>query len=209
MYIPSSFAESDPDKLCEFIERHSFATLVSHSSTGLMATHMPLLLDRSQAGPQRLVGHLARANPHGEQADGQRVLAIFHGPHAYISPSWYEAVNVVPTWNYVAVHVDGVLRLVHDRVRLMEIVRRYVETYESTLALPWSLEHNEGAFVERLLDAIVGFTIEIDSVEGKWKLSQNHDRQRRERVIRALHSAGDENRLRIADLMAETLHRDA
>jgi len=105
MYIQSNFVETDQHKLHDFIERQSFVTLVSNDGGEPVASHLPLLLDRDHGPHGRLIGHMARANPQWQSADNQSVLAIFHGPHAYISPTWYEAVNVVPTWNYVAVHV--------------------------------------------------------------------------------------------------------
>src|SRR5215211_144800 len=103
MYIPPHFAESVLPKLHEAIERYSFATLVSGSEGDLFASHLPLLVDRNQGPQGTLVGHMARANPQWRAAAGKEVMAIFHGPHAYISPTWYQAPEVVPTWNYVAV----------------------------------------------------------------------------------------------------------
>ena len=134
-----------------------------------------------------------------------RVLAIFIGPHAYISPTWYEAEAVVPTWNYVAVHVYGTFRLDDRRIRRLEIVRRYVDSYEATMDPPWSLENADDNFIDELLDAIVGFRMDIERIEGKWKLGQNHDANRRTKVIRALKEVGGEDRERIADLMSQGL----
>lgn len=201
MYIPASFVESDTTTLHDFIDGHGFATLVSHQEGEPFASHLPLLLDR-KAGPKgMLVGHMARANPQWQQADGQPVLAIFHGPHAYISPSWYEDQNVVPTWNYVAVHAVGTLRVVENRDRLREIVRKTVEFYEGPRAEPWSVEGPDPEFLDRLLQAIVGFEIPIDRLEGKWKLSQNHSAERQEKVIRQLRDSGGADETRIAELM--------
>src|SRR5262245_45723809 len=107
MYIPAAFAESDQARLHEFIEQNSFGTLVSQGAGRPFASHLPFLLERD-AGPRGvLVGHMARANPQWQDAAGQTVLAIFTGPHVYISPSWYEADQVVPTWNFTAVHACG------------------------------------------------------------------------------------------------------
>ncbi|MBT4867599.1 MAG: FMN-binding negative transcriptional regulator [Planctomycetaceae bacterium] len=205
MYIPKSFAETDQQKLHEFIGAHSFATLVSQSAAGPCASHLPLLLDAEAGSHGMLIGHMARANPQWEQADGQSVLAIFHGPHAYISPTWYEAVNVVPTWNYVAVHVYGTLRLQIDRGRLLDIVRQSVEYYENELPQSWSMDTAEPDFIDGLLDAIVGFEIDIDRIEGKWKLNQHHDETRRRKVIEGLRETGGEDQRQIAELMSQTL----
>jgi transcriptional regulator len=205
MYIPTAFAQTDPHRLHELIEQQSFATLVSRDGEELFANHLPLLLDQ-HAGPHgRLLGHMARANPQWKSADGRDVLAIFHGPHAYISPSWYRAANVVPTWNYVAVHVYGVLRVVTDSGRLREIVDRTVAFYEAALPAPWSPDGADPEFIEKLLQAIVGFEIDVARIEGKWKLGQNHDEPRRERVIAALRQTGSPEDASLADLMARTL----
>jgi transcriptional regulator len=203
MYVPASFAVTDRAVLHQFMEAHSFATLVSHDGTDPFASHVPLLLDRD-AGPHgRLIGHIARANPQWKHAGGQRVLAIFSGPHAYVSPTWYEAQNVVPTWNYVAVHAYGALRLIDDRERLREIVRRTVAVYEANMPRPWSVKMPEAVFIDKLLDAIVGFEIDVDRIEGKWKLNQNHDAERRRKVVEALRAQGSADGLQIAGLMAD------
>ena len=110
-------------------------------------------------------------------------MVIFHGPHAYISPNWYADKNVVPTWNYVAVHVYGKLRIVTDRETTLRTLRDTVEKYEAHSASPWSIEEPDQRFVEGLLDSIVAFEIEISRMQGKWKLSQNHAPERRSRVI--------------------------
>jgi transcriptional regulator len=209
MYTPSAFVESDERKLHTFIEQNSFATLVTGGectakSSVPVASHLPLLLNREQG---RLIGHMAKANPHWKQADGQSSLAIFHGPHAYISPGWLEAKNSVPTWNYVAVHVRGVIRLEQNRDALLEIVRGFVDFYEAAKPPAWKMETADSEFIDSLLNAIVGFTIDIEQIEGKWKLNQNHDADRREKIIHALHETGGENQKQIAELMAETLER--
>ena len=200
MYIPTVFQQTDQETLHRFIEEHSFALLCSTEADGTpFASHLPFLLD-----PQGiLIGHMARANPQWQHADGRRVLAIFSGPHAYISPTWYEAEAVVPTWNYAAVHVTGVFRAIHEPDALLRIVRDMIAVFEQGMPRPWQLgEANE--YVERQLRAIVGFRIEIDRIEGKWKLNQNHPPERRERVMRALRQRGGEDALGIANLMEQT-----
>lgn len=208
MYTPSQFAEEDRQRLHDFIESHSFATVVTSEGVEPVASHLPLLLDRSVGTHGQLIGHLARANPQWKSAEGKRVLSIFHGPHTYISPTWYETRNSVPTWNYVAVHVYGTWRLEEDQTSKADIVRQYVEFYESMLPNPWSIDKTEAGFIDKLLDAIVCFRIDIERIEGKWKLNQNHDRQRRERVVRALQEAGGVQQVEIADLMRQSLEED-
>ena len=205
MYTPPPFAMHDLTELHKVIEQHSFATLISASQSELEVTHLPLLLDRDRGDSGTLVGHMAWANGHWRAANGKPATAIFHGPHAYISPSWYEAENVVPTWNYVVVRARGTFRAITQQERLQTIVRRYVEHYESGRESPWSLDSVEGSVVDDLVQQIVGFEIVIDHIEGKWKLNQNHDTARRKRVVTALRAAGGEQQVGIADLMASTL----
>ena len=203
MYLPAAFHETDQTKLFEFIEQHSFGLLTSQGDKQPLGSHVPFLLDRS-AGPQgTLVSHMARANPHWRYAEGETVMVVFHGPHAYITPTWYAAENVVPTWNYVAVHAYGVLELVDDDETL-DIVAQTVERFERRAADPWRFDR-ETDFARKLLAAIVGFRIEITRLEGKWKLSQNHPLERRERVIAGLKERGDPESHAVATLMAATL----
>jgi len=201
MYIPPSFVQSDLSALHAFMESHSFATVISQQADEPYATHLPLLLDREAGSQGRLIGHFAKANPHWQSAVQQRVLTIFQGPHAYISPGWMAAQNTVPTWNYVAVHAYGRLTLIDDRERLAALIRRMVETYERPRATPWSVDFPEPDFIDKLLNAIVGFEIEIERLEGKWKLNQNHPVERRERIIAGLRSTGRTEELAVAKLM--------
>jgi len=203
VYIPAHFAETDQQKLCDFIEQNSFGLLVSQLGGEPFATHMPLLLDR-QAGPHgTLIGHMARANPHWQATD-RHVLAVFSGPHVYVSPTWYQAENVVPTWNYVAVHAYGAFQLVTDHAETVSIVEQYVERYERSLPRPWTVAPGD-AFVDKLAKAVVAFRIEITRLEGKWKLNQNQPLERRERVVAALQKRTDENSQAIAELMTSNL----
>lgn len=201
MYTPGSFRVDDLETLQDFMKRYSFATLCSSTAGELEATHLPLLLDRGIAPHGRLVGHMARANPQWKRAAGSSVMAVFHGPHAYISPTWYESDDTVPTWNYAAVHAYGTLRLVEDESRLPGIVRRTVDIYERSMPRPWSMEVVPSAPLEKLLPGIVGFEIDIIRIEGKWKLNQNHPVERREKVIRALKETGRQGDAEVAALM--------
>jgi transcriptional regulator len=204
MYVPAAFAEPDLTKLHDFIEQNSFGLLVSQVNGLPFASHLPFLLERT-AGPHgALVGHMARANPQWREAGGQTALAIFSGPHAYISPTWYAAEAVVPTWNYTAVHAYGRVQIIEEEDALLEIVQRTVRTYERAMPRPWSFD-GRGPFGGRLLAQIVGFRIEVEQIEGKWKLNQNHPAERRQRVVRALGERGDENAQAIAAMMEATL----
>jgi transcriptional regulator len=206
VYIPATFAETDPAKLHEFIRRNSFAVLTSYGEGGLTASHLPLLLD-ADAGPHgQLLGHMARANTQWRVVRGE-VMAVFPGPHAYVSPSWYQEAGTVPTWNYVAVHAYGTFHVVEDHDDLLGILRRSIGTYEGARSEPWVFDES-AAHVETMLKAIVGFRIEVTRLEGKWKLSQNQTEERRRRVMRALEAQADESSKAVAVLMADGLPAD-
>jgi transcriptional regulator len=209
VYIPASFRVDDLPTLHSFMDRYSFATLCSSTNGELEATHLPLLLDRNIARHGRLVGHMARPNGQWKRAAGSQVMAIFAGPHAYISPTWYESNETVPTWNYAAVHAYGVLRLIEDESRLREIVRRTVDVYERSKPRPWSMDLAPSQFLDKMLLGIVGFEIEIDRLEGKWKLNQNHPVERREKVIRALGATGRPDEAAVAEMMRKQVDSDS
>ncbi len=204
MYIPAAFAEPDLARLHDFIRQNSFGVLVTVVDGLPFATHLPFLLEPTAGAHGTLVGHMARANPQWREATGQTALAIFSGPHAYISPTWYEAEQVVPTWNYVAVHAYGRVQVIEDESSLLEIVRETVRVYERTMPRPWSFDPS-GTFVRRLLGQIVGFRIGVEKIEGKWKLNQNQPLERRKRVVRALQERGDESARAVAAMMGAML----
>src|SRR5262245_50441328 len=130
MYVPKHFAEDDPARIASLIDAHEFATLFTGGEEGPFATHLPLLLDPSRGERGALIGHVARANPHWRRFDGRQALAVFAGPHAYVSPRWYKAAPAVPTWNYVAVHATGRVRAVEDPAALRAILDRLAARHE-------------------------------------------------------------------------------
>jgi transcriptional regulator len=203
MYVPASFAETDTSKLHDFMRRESFAILTSRNADGLIASHLPLILDPEPGPHGRLLGHMARANPQWRAVEGE-VMAVFSGPHAYVSPSWYQEGGTVPTWNYVAVHAHGRFQLIEDPDELLGILRRSVGVYEGSRPEPWPFDES-APHVSTMLKAIVGFQIEITRLEGKWKLSQNHSVERRRRVARALADRPDDDSQAIAALIEEAL----
>lgn len=205
MYIPKAFAETDPEKLFAFIEANSFGILFSQHDGQPFATHLPFLLERGGESNGRLWGHFAKANPHWHDSAGE-VLVVFPGPHAYISPAWYEEENVVPTWNYVAVHVYGQITLVQEDEPLLRIVEDAVKFFEGAGPTAWTLD-TSADFTHKMLKGIVGFKIEISRVEGKWKLNQNHSVARQERVATALKGMADQNSQEIVTLMEDNLKR--
>lgn len=198
MYSPAHFKVEDRDALLAFMRQHSFATIVTHDGVVPHATHMPVLVRENEGV---LVSHIARRNPQWRHFEnGQEVLVIFTGPHAYVSPAWYETAPAVPTWNYTAVHAYGVPRIVSDRERFAAMLRELVEFYEAPRAERWSGEM-PAEFRDKLMQGIVGVEIEITRLEGKFKLSQNRSEQDRAGVIAALERAGDQTEREVAALM--------
>ena len=193
MYTPHLFKENRIDVLHEAIRRTGLATLVSATAEGLIASHVPMLLDATPAPYGTLIGHLARANPQANHAIGE-VLVIFQGPEAYISPSWYATKRqdgkVVPTWNYVAVHAYGTIEFFNDPARLRAVVTQLTDRQEASHPEPWAVDDAPAAFVESMLKGIVGFALPITRLEGKWKMSQNRPAADRAGVIAGLEAEG-------------------
>lgn len=186
MYIPPLHKEDRIDVLHEAIRRCGLATLVTLTTEGLIASHTPMLLDPEPAPLGTLVGHLARLNPQTRGAIGE-ALAIFQGPDAYITPSWYETKRrtgkVVPTWNYVAIHVYGAIAFFDDAERLRDVVTRLTKRQETPRAEPWAVADAPAEFTAAMLKGIVGFALPITRLEGKWKMSQNRPAEDRAGVI--------------------------
>lgn len=200
MYAPRHFAETHLATLHALMREHSFATLVSWLDGAPFATHVPLLVDEARGALGTLVGHVARANPHAAAFDGvSPTLAIFQGPHAYVSPRWYAASPNVPTWNYVAVHATGRARVLDDAASVRALLERSAALHETGPA-PWTA-HAHAEYVEKLVRGIVAFELPIEKLEGKRKLSQNKTAADRSGVVAALRAHGGENELAIAAAM--------
>jgi transcriptional regulator len=209
MYIPKAFEVTDLSTLHEFIETYSFGTLVTVAGEQPVATRLPLILDRTRGRQGTLLGHVARANPQWRSFDGDRqCLVMFDGPHAYISPSWYATSPAVPTWNYTAVHVYGIPRPFHDAGQLAELVDRLVGIYEGKMTEPWPGKL-PGDFKAAMLKAIVGFTIEIDRIEGKFKLGQNRPVEDRSGAVARLERSSDRTARELAEITRKRLRLDA
>jgi len=210
VYLPRSFAEEDLPTLFAFIEAYPLAAVVTDSTTdGLFATHLPLVLDRA-AGPMgTLVGHVARANPHSRfLMDGPlSALVIFTGPDAYITPEWYrtkeETGRAVPTWNYVAVHAYGSLRLNDDPQFLREHLEMLTHRHESGRARPWHVTDAPPDYVAQQMKAIVRVELPIDRLEGKWKMSQNRLDADIAGVIRGLGASSSPEDQAVAAIVSE------
>ena len=195
MYLPAHFAEPRPEVLHQAIRRAGLATLVTTGPGGLDASHLPLLLEAAPAPLGLLLGHVARANPQWRDTPaGSEALAIFLGPDAYVTPSWYatkrESGRVVPTWNYLAVHAHGRVRFFDDRDRLRELVTRLTDRHESPRAEPWKVTDAPASYVDAMLEAIVGVELTVTRLEGKWKASQNRNQADRLGVAEGLEREG-------------------
>ncbi len=190
-----------------------FASLVTMGSEGLEATPLPLMLDPDDGPQGSLIGHIARANPQWRTASAEHeALAIFSGPDSYITPSWYETKRltgkVVPTWNYVTVHVRGRVTFFQDPERLLDLVRRLTDRHEGERAAPWAVSDAPPEFIQSQLRAIVGLRLEITALTGKWKMSQNRSPADRAGVVAGLRADGGPVAEAVADAVAAAMERD-
>ena len=187
------FQEDRVEILHAAIRAGGLATLVTLTADGLIASHVPILLDPEPAPYGTLTGHLARPNPQARGAVGD-ALTIFMGPDAYVTPSWYATKRatgkVVPTWNYVAIHATGPISFFDDPDRLLDVVTRLTGQYESGRAAPWAVDDAPADFVQGMLKGIIGFTLPIARLEGKWKMSQNRPAADRAGVVAGLQADG-------------------
>jgi transcriptional regulator len=186
LYVPRAFAVEDRQALDELIDEHPFATLVTPATPELFVSHVPLLRESGPDGEAALIGHFARANPHWQHASGVASIAIFHGPHAYVSPSWYaDPAQAVPTWNLATVHVHGRIELLPDPADAERVLGALVARFEGSGENAWAFTM-QGRPRDALVANIAAFRIAIERVTGKFKLSQNRTPVDRRRVIDAL-----------------------
>ena len=174
MYTPKAFTESDVGANLDFVEQQAFGALISTGAAGPVITHLPVLVDRERGRLCLLRAHVARPNDHWRSLDDRPVTMVFSGPHCYISAGWYREPRVVPTWNYVAVHLHGTARLVSGVAETRRMVADFVDHYESGSPRPWTIPGDEREFMDGLLNGIVAFTIDVERIEASWKLNQNH-----------------------------------
>jgi transcriptional regulator len=202
MYIPEQFRETDTRRILALVETSPFGMLVTAPDGQPFVNHLPFLLDR--CGPQpRLHGHMARANRQWRHFEsGREVLAVFQGPHAYVSPNWYGSPGV-PTWNYAVVHLRGVPRLIADEAELEALLDVMTRRHEARLPEPWQANLTPERRA-RLFGMIVGFEIAVTDIQAKFKLSQNRPEDDRRRVADALAGSGKEAEAALARLMRET-----
>lgn len=214
MYLPEHFCINDPGVARQLMRDHPLATLIVQAASGMVVNHIPLLWQVCGDGHGVLQGHVARANPVWKEGDTSReVLAIFHGPQAYISPGWYptkrEHGKVVPTWNYAVVHVWGRLRVVDDAAWLRDLVSRLTSKHEAPIDKHWSIDDAPADYIDKMLAAIVGIELEITRIEGKAKMSQNQPAINREGVVQGLELRGAEGQDGEAEAMIRWINTSA
>lgn len=201
MYIPPAFRVEDASKLAAFIQRHSFATLVTFDGSAPFASHLPMLFHPEKGSHGALISHMARANPQWQHfASGSEALVIFHGPHSYISPSWYQTEPAVPTWNYATVHAYGVPSIFTEHERVVGFLQDTVSAYESSREQPWPGELPVD-FRDKLIQGIVAFEIPISRIEGKFKLGQNRPAADVQGVFDVLAHSNDAESRAVAQMM--------
>lgn len=208
MYLPPAFREEDLPTLHAQIAQTPLAILLSHGANGFESSHLPLLLSPEEGEFGTLKGHFARANPHWQSlAASAEAMVIFPGPQAYVSPSYYpskaEHGKAVPTWNYIAVHAYGHAEVYDDPQRLRELLAQLTRQHEQGRAQPWSLSDAPADYLDSMLRAIVGFSLPIERLEGKWKLSQNRSQEDRAGVREQLAGSALASEVALAARMAE------
>ncbi len=208
MYVPAHFADDRIPVLHDAIRNCGLATLVTLTADGLIASHVPLMLEPGPEPFGTLIGHLARPNPQTRDAIGD-ALAIFLGPEGYITPSYYatkrETGKVVPTWNYTAIHAYGRLRFIDDRAELLDIVTRLTDRHEGQRAESWAVTDAPADFLQGMLNGIIGFELPITRLEGKWKMSQNRPAADQAGVVAGLREDGrPELAAQVADAATRT-----
>src|SRR6185437_4546205 len=205
MYVPRRFEEKDTEKIHAFIRENSFAILVSIHEGRPIGTHIPLRLETNAEGKDILVGHISKGNEQKHTlTDGAQVLAIFHGPHAYVSPRWYTEMRV-PTWNYLSVHVYGIVKIMEGEA-LKTALSRLVDTYEHHMPQPVHMDEIPEKSLRDDLRGIVGFEILVTELQAAAKLSQNRDEQSSHQVITHLDQGDETARAVAAEMQKNAPH---
>ena len=199
MYIPKLYREEDKEKNLEFLKQNNFPALVTYDGEKPIATHLPVEVDEAEDGTLTILGHMSRANPQWKSFGEQEVLLIFQGAHTYVSPRWYDHVNV-PTWNYMMVHVYGKVRLVEGD-KLYSLLSGLVKNHE--VQTSYSLESLPQDFVQKEMSGVVGFAVDVTRVDAGYKLSQNRNDADHENIVHELQKRGDDNSVGVAKAMKE------
>lgn len=209
VYTPRHFAVQERARVARLMHDYPFATLVTPATPEPVVSHVPLLFIPGCEPHGTLIGHVARANAHWELARGVESLAIFHGPHAYVSPSWYGAPQrMVPTWNYAVVHAHGALEIIDDAVETRRVLDALAQRFEHARQEPWRFEMPERQR-DAMVGAIVAFRMRIKRLEGKFKLSQNRSPEDIARVVAGLRADGHAEATTTAQWMEQYAQRTA
>ena len=203
MHIPEAFLETDSGKLAALVRERSFGELVTVNEGQPYVSHLPFLFDPTESSQGVLYAHVSRSNPHWKQGESD-ALAIFHGPHHYISPTYYAQEGTVPTWNYVAVHMRGTVEWLDQESARREVLQRLVAFHEGERAAPWVGDF-EAPFMIEEMRGVVPLRIVVRSIEGKWKLNQHHPLEVQERTAQALRRLASEDAQAVAALMEENI----
>ncbi|HTZ60213.1 MAG TPA: FMN-binding negative transcriptional regulator [Acidobacteriaceae bacterium] len=208
MYTPKAFEVTDLPLLQAAMKQSDLVTLVTMTSSGLVATHLPVLLNETKGAYGALSGHVSRANLQWKETDpAVEALIIFLGLDTYVTPNWYpakrETGRVVPTWNYAAIHAYGRIEFFEDTERLRKVVTELTDKHEAAFPAPWKITDAPTAYIDSQLKAIVGFEMEILRLEGKQKFNQNRSVEDRMGVMKGLLRLQDERKRQVAELMEE------
>lgn len=199
MYIPKYYREEDREKILAFLRHNNFPAIVSFDGEKLLATHTPVELVEGSNGEITLYSHISRANPQWKTFGSQEIMLIFQGAHTYISPRWYNHVNV-PTWNYMMIHVYGKVRLLPEG-ELYAFLSRLVQSHESNSS--YRLEGLPPDFVQKEIKGVVGFAIDVTRIDAGYKLSQNRNDEDHENIVQELDKREDADSIKVASAMRE------
>lgn len=206
MHIPNHYKNEDLKEVKGFLTENSFGILINQTNGKLTGTHIPMELDRDEHGDDVLVGHISKANPQWENFhNNEEVLAIFNGPHAYVSSSWYEKENV-PTWNYIAVHVYGEIKIIEGE-ELLGSLKKLVGKYEVNSVNPVSVEKMSAKTLKQI-NGIIGFSIKINEIQAAYKLSQNRTESDYHTIVDELENIEDISSNRVAEEMKDRIAKN-
>ncbi len=205
MYCPEHFQEHQTAELINLMAQFPLATIICNGINGLSADHIPLLYETAAGTPGRLLGHVAKKNPLWQLTSTQEVLVVFQSPSTYISPNWYasksENGKVVPTWDYAVVHAYCTLSAIHEPQEILRIITNLTDKHEITQPHPWQVKDAPPEFIEKSLTNIVGFSLQIHRLQGKWKVSQNQPKQNQQSLIKGLQAEASDAQTYVASLI--------
>lgn len=209
MHIPKQFKQENDTELLELMREYPFATLITHSTSGIEANHLPISLSW-QEDKLYLHAHIAKVNSLWQSvAESSEVLVVFNGPNGYISPNHYptkqQTGKAVPTWNYVAVHVKGSISFIHDAAWIYQALESLTDEHESELDNPWAMSDAPAPYIDKMLPAIVGIEIAVTSITGQWKLSQNQPTVNQIGVVEGLSASDKQNDKTVAAMVRKQL----